>query len=126
MAGAPRWKNTVDPGELRIVRKQLRARRKAKPRREGEFTEDQFKAAVKQRANGRCEAQTPVCTGEYAHAHHVGRRRGPDAHDPDHNGLGVCSACHGFIHLNPLVSYQRGWLRRANPRPGDWFYEVAS
>lgn len=73
--------------------------------------------AVALRAQGRCEAATPVCTGDgHEHTHHRLPRsassvRNVHRHDPDVL-LAVCRACHSFIHQNPDVAYEAGWLIR--------------
>lgn len=67
---------------------------------------------VMRRCSGRCETGIGgVCTGRAGHAHHILRRShgGPD--HPD-NLLGVCAACHGYIHDHPAEAYENGWMRR--------------
>lgn len=54
-----------------------------------------------------CEARTPDCDCRVIHRHHVllrahGGHKGPT--------LDVCLGCHLFIHANPAISYERGWL----------------
>ena len=68
--------------------------------------------AVLTRSGGRCEAATPVCMCRAVHVHHLAGR---SSHAPS-NLLHVCSACHAFIHANPSISYQHGWLRRRNTK----------
>lgn len=75
-----------------------------------------FRKRVMWRADGRCEARTPVCEGRAEHAHHILPRGmgGGSKHD-DEFGMGVCSACHGYIHNPPaggLDPYEHGWLMR--------------
>ncbi len=67
------------------------------------------KLSVGIRAMGVCEAATEVCTGEVEHTHHRKLRSAGGSHDP-RNLLGVCHACHDFIHANPELSYEHGWL----------------
>ena len=75
-----------------------------------------FRAAVRERAEGLCEANGPACPlGPHQghHAHHcciADRRRG--VHDPD-RGLYVCAEAHRHIHDNPHEAYVRGWLWRS-------------
>lgn len=73
--------------------------------------------AVSLRARGMCEAQaTPLCSGRHEHTHHKLPRsassvRDEHRHDPDRL-LAVCSLCHLYIHSNPSIAYERGWLVR--------------
>lgn len=67
------------------------------------------KLSVGIRAMGVCEAATEVCTGEVQHTHHRKLRSAGGSHDP-RNLLAVCHACHDFVHANPDLSYEHGWL----------------
>lgn len=67
------------------------------------------KLSVGIRAMGVCEAGTEVCTGEVEHTHHRKMRSAGGSHDP-RNLLGVCHACHDYVHANPELSYEHGWL----------------
>lgn len=61
-----------------------------------------------------CELGPPACEPERHeghHAHHVVMRSQGGGHDPS-NGLLVCFMGHRFVHDNPAVSYERGWLGR--------------
>lgn len=79
--------------------------------------EEDFKAQVKARARGRCEAclthRLSACDGRYAHAHHlVPRSRGrgwPGLHTLE-NGLGVSAAHHSWIHDHPAEASDLGLL----------------
>ena len=67
---------------------------------------------VHERADGACEAMIPgVCVGAMQHFHHRKMRSQGGEHTV-HNGLGVCHACHAYIHANPAWSYERGLLIR--------------
>jgi 5-methylcytosine-specific restriction endonuclease McrA len=66
---------------------------------------------VGERSGGRCEANTPACTGTGQHFHHVLRRSQGGKHSPA-NLLHLCVGCHGWVHDNPAESYERGWLKR--------------
>ena len=70
-------------------------------------------ASVQKRSGGRCEAATPDCTHRAEHLHHrlMRSQGGPDRAA---NLLHVCAACHRFIHDNPAMSYETGWLLRRN------------
>jgi hypothetical protein len=65
---------------------------------------------VKSRNGGRCEAGTDARTGRGEHVHHI-QMRSHGGSDDEANLLHVCQACHGAIHANPSLSYERGWLR---------------
>lgn len=79
----------------------------------------EFRKASKEvifRSYGRCEANTPACPEREhagAHRHHIGRRRGVNGGHTADNLLNVCFDAHRFIHENPLISYEKGWLRRS-------------
>lgn len=66
---------------------------------------------VERRAGFQCEASTKVCRGKGEHCHHVLMRSAGGKHTED-NLILVCQPCHHFIHHNPELSYERGWLRR--------------
>jgi hypothetical protein len=70
---------------------------------------------VRARSGGLCEAETPVCTREAAHAHHIRLRSQGGTHEPS-NLLDVCAACHRYIHDHPEESYRYGFLRRGADR----------
>ena len=69
------------------------------------------KKVVRARSGGRCEARTPWCEGRATQVHHI---HGRNDNDPDMLlhvcGLGNASGCHGYIHQNPAIAYERGWL----------------
>ena len=76
---------------------------------------DAFRAAVRERAGGWCEANTPSCPPGRHHgseAHHRLMRSQGGTHHVD-NGLWVCGGAHIFIHAQPGESYARGWLIRS-------------
>jgi len=66
---------------------------------------------VKTRANGSCEARTPRCVGGVDHLHHKILRSQGGKHTVE-NLLAVCMPCHTFIHNNPQVSVDNGWIVR--------------
>lgn len=68
---------------------------------------------VAERSNGSCEARTPDCRGLADEVHHRKGRDGDLVDDVDLL-LGTCWACHRFIHSNPALSYERGWMIRRN------------
>ena len=74
-----------------------------------------FRVAVRARCRGRCEVGSPVCWGQtdpsFIHAHHIAGR---GSHDPVGNGLGACPPCHSYIHANPAIAYEQGWMRHRN------------
>lgn len=78
--------------------------------------ETEFAAArplVRARSRGRCEAEaSPNCSGRATHVHHRRMRSQRGSNDLG-NLLDVCAWCHAWIHANPRISYDRGWLLRA-------------
>ena len=70
------------------------------------------KREVRQRAGGRCEAMTPVCSCRHEHTHHRRLRSQGGGHDAA-NLLAVCRPCHDYIHAHPLESYVEGWMVRS-------------
>lgn len=68
------------------------------------------RAWVIDRAKGRCEVRADGCTGHADHVHHVVLRAQGGADTPD-NLLASCWRCHSFVHANPALSRERGWLR---------------
>jgi hypothetical protein len=61
---------------------------------------------------GWCEARTPVCTGR-AYIRHHRKRRSQGGSDGRANLLYACAPCHVYIHDNPAISYERGWMVRS-------------
>lgn len=60
----------------------------------------------------RCEVGLPGCLmGLNCAGHHRLARSQGGKHELS-NCLYVCSACHNWIHANPAVSYERGWMVR--------------
>lgn len=74
---------------------------------------DKARHIVAERSNGYCEANTPDCRGMLDQVHHRKGRDGDLVDDVDLL-LGVCWACHNYIHNNPANSYERGWMIRRN------------
>jgi len=74
---------------------------------------EQARAVVYERSGGSCEAKTPWCLGACQQVHHRKGRDG-DLIDNTELLLGVCSMCHDYIHGNPAISYERGWLIKRN------------
>ncbi len=64
------------------------------------------------RSQGRCEVLADGCAGAGSELHHRLRRSQGGGHDPD-NLLHVCGPCHRFIHANPAVAFDNGWLIHA-------------
>lgn len=77
---------------------------------------DEFRAAIRARARGRCEATTPACPeGEHDghHAHHVWPSdRDAGRHDPNRGRL-LCAAAHAWVHANPADAEALGLLGRS-------------
>jgi hypothetical protein len=74
---------------------------------------EQARAIVYERSGGSCEARTPECRGAIDQVHHRQGRDGDLIDDVDRL-LGVCWTCHNYIHRNPGLSYERGWLIKRN------------
>ncbi len=76
------------------------------------------RAAVAERSGFQCEARTPKCEGRLHQVHH---RKGRDGELIDNLDLllGVCVWCHSYIHENPAISYERGWLVKRNGENDD-------
>ena len=57
----------------------------------------------------RCEIRAPVCSGPVVDRHHrkLRKHRGCDCRE---NTLDACDPCHDYVHLNPAVAYEHGWL----------------
>lgn len=84
------------------------ARSRLKKKMPAQGFPEEVRMQARLRSKGICEAGTQVCTGSAAHMHHRKLRR-----FKDHtlvNCLFVCSSCHQYIHANPLLSLQMGWL----------------
>lgn len=67
------------------------------------------------RADGSCEVMNfPFCTGAAGPIHHrkiSGREHSVSA------CIHICKPCHDWIHANPAVSYEQGWLVKMNYEP---------
>lgn len=74
-----------------------------------EWTETKGKREVRRRSFGRCEVRTEVCTAKHEHTHHIKRRGQGGTWDPE-NLLGVCHACHDWIHDHIDEARAAGWL----------------
>lgn len=72
------------------------------------------KAEIRRRSGGYCEIIHVGCTGFAQHAHHR-RMRSQGGSDEPVNLLDVCTVGHDYIHANPKLAHQRGWLLHAAP-----------
>ena len=79
---------------------------------------EKARANVYERSGGSCEARTPDCRGAIDQVHH---RKGRDGGLVDDESLllGVCWACHNYIHDRPSLSYQTGWMVKRNGENND-------
>lgn len=70
--------------------------------------------AVKTRADFRCE----LCRvfGEHLHCHHRRLRSQGGLNEPA-NLLYVCYTHHNYIHANPELAYEMGWLVKSTDDP---------
>ena len=62
----------------------------------------------------KCQIAIPgICRGEATHKHHRKLRKHGGT-DEAANLLALCGTgtlgCHGYVHANPAISYERGWL----------------
>lgn len=94
-----------------MKRSPIRSRSKKETARVRRY--EQARGIVFERANGYCEANTPDCRGPMDQVHHRQGRDG-DLIDDESRLLGVCWSCHNYIHSNPAISYERGWMIRRN------------
>lgn len=67
------------------------------------------KTAVADRSNGWCEIVHLDCTGRASEIHHRLTRSQGGGHELV-NLLHLCAAGHRFVHAQPKLSYERGWL----------------
>ena len=69
------------------------------------------------RADGRCEFMIPgPCVFE---AHHIHHRKISGREHTIEGMAHICHACHDFVHANPALSYERGWLVRSVHDPAE-------
>ena len=59
-----------------------------------------------------CELRLDGCLGVAAQRHERLRRSHGGTGNPG-NTLDLCSACHGFVHANPALAYEQGWMVRS-------------
>ena len=64
---------------------------------------------VADRCQGRCEGRTVVCTGNAEAVHHLLRRSQGGKHNAE-NLMALCTACHNWVHANPLAAVEKGLL----------------
>ena len=83
------------------------ARQSARRRAEGPGRA-RCEAIVRERADGRCQARTPVCVGVGQHAHELLKRAQCGSYlDPD-NCIWCCNHCNGWIEDHPREARKRG------------------
>jgi 5-methylcytosine-specific restriction endonuclease McrA len=66
------------------------------------------------RSNGKCEL--PGCLQDAGELHHRKMRSQGGSHSAT-NLLAVCKVHHIWIHENPAMSYERGWLVKSWDTP---------
>lgn len=72
------------------------------------------RAVVEGRAGGLCELELEVCTGQLEQTHHrQPRSRGGADHED--NLVGLCAACHQWIHQHPTAATASGLLLSWHP-----------
>ena len=70
------------------------------------------RAEVLERSQGLCEIPHGPHIHRADHLHHRRLRSQGGEHTPE-NLLHVCHDIHAYIHANPALSYEQGWLRRS-------------
>ena len=70
------------------------------------------RAEVLERSHGLCEIAHGPHVHKADHLHHILMRSQGGKHDAD-NMIHVCHEWHTYIHANPAISYEEGWLRRS-------------
>ena len=95
----------------------------------GKFPPDVAKVVLS-RSNGACEALvTSSCVGRGQHIHHRKLRSQGGRHSIE-NCVSICHMCHDWIHANPGISYEWGWLVKSYDHPeetpvrviGNWLH----
>jgi hypothetical protein len=82
-------------------------------RSKAEHAEGRGRRLVGARSSGRCEVRVDdICTGRASEWQHR-KNRSQGGGWAASNGLHACSACHGYIHANPTISYSKGWMVRS-------------
>lgn len=77
-------------------------------------------AAVYERAGDDCEASIPtICTGAVEQLHHR-KLRSQGGEHTEENLVGICAACHNWIHAHPKWAYAgdllvHGWAEPVFP-----------
>lgn len=97
-------------GLARTAFKRTRGRTKAEKR--STWTEARGRARLADRS----ECCEKCGTGGVLHWHHRKRRSQGGTWAPS-NGLRLCPLCHGWVHANPAVSTEHGWLVDAGADP---------
>lgn len=79
---------------------------------------EKVRRQVRSRSGGRCEfaAAGRRCPRPAEHMHHK-RRKGQGGGDTASNLVDLCWLDHQFIHDNPEVGYQLGYLIASTPEP---------
>lgn len=81
-----------------------------KRRKKSRAAHRKARAAVAERAGGRCEAMIAAnCAGHGTQAHHK-RLRSQGGESDLTNLMWVCLWCHEWIHSYPLSSQELGWI----------------
>ena len=57
-----------------------------------------------------CQINTAGCTTAATEIHHSAYRTGENFLDTD-TWFATCRNCHSFIHTNPTISREKGWLK---------------
>lgn len=85
-------------------------RRRSSKKAAADIGYEAARGLVRDRSDGRCEAQIRgVCTHVGTMAHHVQRRSQGVNHDPL-NLVWICGACHDYVHGNVAWAKSKGLL----------------
>jgi hypothetical protein len=67
-------------------------------------------AAVRERAQGRCEIRAPGCWGRGTSAHEIHKRsRFPGSQVDDSPKVWACSHCNSYVEDQPMWAETHGW-----------------
>jgi 5-methylcytosine-specific restriction endonuclease McrA len=95
-----------------LLRRRTPLRRNIERFRAYEHTLALATVSLRVRSGNRCELRaSPRCNGRFQHRHHRLPRSAGGGNDLC-NLTALCWPCHNFVHQNPALSYEQGWLVR--------------
>jgi hypothetical protein len=99
------------------MRRHTPLRRVPLERRPASVVPGEVRRVLAVRSGGVCEVSLPVCRGQATDVHHRVRRGAGGRHgaarvasDSVANLLHVCRSCHEWVHANPALARDSGWL----------------